>query len=64
MNCQMMDPLNGQIDPLSLSLENPLILLINYQLILPINYGPLDGLMVSLNGQNARLDRQIDHQND
>ena len=60
----MMDPLNGQIDPLSLSLENPLILLINYQLILPINYGPLDGLMVSLNGQNACLDRQIDHQND
>ena len=59
-----MDPLNGQIDPLSLSLENPLILLIKYQLILLINYGPLDGLMVSLNGQNACLVRQIDHQND
>ena len=25
---------------------------------------PLDGLMASLNGQNACLDRQIDHQND
>ena len=55
-----MDPLNGQIDPLSLCLENPLILLIIYWR----SDGPLDGLMVSLNGQNARLDRQIYHQND